>query len=124
LPPHDFIVRLDGKEAFTCSARTVVIGNTGSLPGGFSLLPDARLDDGRLDVGILAPRGAMDWALLADHVLAGKRQDEAYLQRHQAERVEVASVADLPRQLDGETIAPGRSLAIEVLRHALLVRAP
>ncbi|MGC8626145.1 MAG: diacylglycerol/lipid kinase family protein [Acidimicrobiales bacterium] len=124
LPPHDFTVSLDGKDAFSCSARSVVIGNTGCLPGGFSLMPEARLDDGLLDVAVLAPRGAMDWALLADHVLAGKKHDEAYLRRHQAKSVEVTANADLPRQLDGEAMAPGRSLAIEVLHQALLVRSP
>ena len=39
-------------------ARCVVVANAGLLPGGFTLLPAARLDDGRLDVGILAPPAA------------------------------------------------------------------
>src|SRR6266566_3957129 len=53
-----FTVRLDDDEPLARQARCVVVGNAGLLPGGFILLPQARLDDGLLDVGILAPSGA------------------------------------------------------------------
>src|SRR5205823_11841733 len=52
-----FTVRLDDDEPLARQARCVVVGNAGLLPGGFTLLPRARLDDGLLDVGILAPAG-------------------------------------------------------------------
>lgn len=52
--PATFTVRLDAGEPLTRVARCVVVGNAGVLPGGFVLLPRARLDDGLLDVGILA----------------------------------------------------------------------
>ena len=52
-----FTVRLDDGEPLARRARCVVVGNAGLLPGGFALLPRARLDDGVLDVGILAPVG-------------------------------------------------------------------
>ena len=53
-----FTVRLDDDEPLARQARCVVDGNAGLLPGGFILLPRARLDDGLLDVGILAPSAA------------------------------------------------------------------
>ncbi len=40
---------------------TVMIGNCGLLPGGVLLIPDAKLDDGLLDVVALRPLGAFSW---------------------------------------------------------------
>lgn len=43
------------------SVYTVMIGNCGLLPGGVLLIPDAKLDDGLLDVVALRPLGAFSW---------------------------------------------------------------
>lgn len=40
---------------------TVMIGNCGVLPGGVLLIPDAKIDDGELDVIALRPRGPFSW---------------------------------------------------------------
>ncbi|MGH3281374.1 MAG: diacylglycerol/lipid kinase family protein, partial [Trebonia sp.] len=51
VPAVRFTIRLDDGAPVEREARSVVAGNSGLLPGGFSLLPEARLDDGMLDVG-------------------------------------------------------------------------
>ena len=38
-----------------------MIGNCGSLPGGLLLIPDAKPDDGILDIVALRPQGAFGW---------------------------------------------------------------
>ena len=100
------------------------MGNVGLLPGGFVLLPDAQPGDGLLDVGILAPVGLPGWARVGYRVLTRSRQDDRQLERFRARRVEIRSDETLPRQVDGEIIAPGRSLTVEVRPAALLVRVP
>jgi diacylglycerol kinase family enzyme len=121
---HEFTVRLDGGPPLTRLARSVAVGNAGLLPGGFALLPGARLDDGVLDVGILAPAGPLGWGRVAYRIITGSGHDDGRLARFQARRVEIQAAADLPREVDGEMIAPGRTLIIEVRPAALLVRAP
>jgi diacylglycerol kinase family enzyme len=123
-PAATFSVRLDGGEPLRRRARCVVVGNGGLLPGGFVLLPEARLDDGRLDVGILAPAGAFGWPRAAARVLTRSRRQDRTLERFQARRVEITAAADLPRQIDGEVIAPGRTLTVSVCPGALTVRQP
>jgi diacylglycerol kinase family enzyme len=117
-------VRLDDDEPLARQARCVVVGNAGLLPGGFSLLPRARLDDGLLDVGILAPSGPAGWLRVAHRVLTGSSRDGRQLERHQARRVEIRAGKELPREVDGEVITPGRSLTVTLLRRALTVRVP
>jgi len=128
LPSHDFTVRLDDAEPLRRRARCVVVANAGLLPGGFTLLPEARLEDGLLDVGILAPAGAWDWLRVAGRVLArGRRQaghGDRTLEHFQARHVQISTDVDLPRQVDGEIVAPARALSVSVCPGALTVRLP
>jgi len=123
-PVHEFTVRLGDAEPLRRPARSVVVANAGLLPGGFTLLPGARLDDGLLDVGILAPSGAWDWIRLAGRLLTRDRRQDRALQRLQARRVRISADGILPRQVDGEIIPPGRTLSVSVCPQALVVRLP
>jgi diacylglycerol kinase family enzyme len=120
----EFIVRLDGGEPLVRRARCVVVGNSGLLPGGFPLLPDARPDDGVLDVGILAPGGPVGWISVGYRVISSSRRDDSWLERHRATRIEISAAVPLPRQADGELQGAGRDLTVTLLPGALLVRVP
>jgi diacylglycerol kinase family enzyme len=123
-PRTTFTIRLDGGDPLIRRAHSVTVGNSGALPGGFVIMPAARLDDGVLDVVILAPSGPFGWADVGYRVLAGSRSDDARLERHQARTVEISAEAELPRQVDGELIGPGRSLHVAVRPAVLKVRVP
>jgi diacylglycerol kinase family enzyme len=123
-PASDFTIRVDGGEPMHRRARCVVVGNSGLLPGGFGLLPGARLDDGRLDVGILAPTGPLGWPRVAGRILTRSRGRDSQLERFQARRIEISAASALPRQIDGELAAPGRTLDVSVWPDALTVRQP
>lgn len=120
--PSVFSIRLDGGEPLVRGARSVVVGNSGLLPGGFSLLPDARLNDGLLDVGVLAPRGPLGWPRLAARVLTHSDRQDRMLERFQARTVEITAAAPLPREVDGEVVTPDRSLTVSVAGKRLTVR--
>jgi diacylglycerol kinase (ATP) len=118
-PRATFTIRLDGDEQMIRQAHSVTVGNSGALPGGFVIMPTALLD-----VVILAPAGPLGWANVGYRVLIGSRRDDARLERHQARTVEIIAEADLQRQVDGELIAPARSLTVAVRPGALKVRLP
>jgi diacylglycerol kinase family enzyme len=124
LPPARFTIRLDGGPPIEREARSVVVGNTGLLPGGFALLPDARVDDGMLDVGVLAPRGPLGWSRVATRVLTNSRYEDKMLERFQARTVEITASEPLPREVDGELVTRGRTLAASVRPGVLTVRVP
>jgi diacylglycerol kinase family enzyme len=125
--PVAFSIRIDGGEPLTRRARCVTVGNSGALPGGFAVMPDARLDDGRLDVVVLAPSGPLGWADIGCRIAVGSRRDDAQLERFRASTVEVRAVEPqfgLPRQVDGELVEPSATLTARVLPGALLVKVP
>ena len=123
LPPGEFTVRLDDAEPMRRRARCVVVANAGLLPGGFTLLPQARLDDGLLDVGVLAPSGTWGWILLAGRVLLRRGQDRQ-LECVPARHVRISAEVELPRQVDGEIARPAPGLEVSVCPGALIVRQP
>lgn len=122
--PARFTIRLDGGAPLEREARSVVAGNSGLLPGGFRLLPDARVDDGLLDVGVLAPHGPGGWTRLATRVLTHSHHEDRMLERFQAAKIEISSLDLLPREVDGEVVAAGYSLTVTVAPGALTVRMP
>lgn len=61
LKPVRLRYRLDGQVEKSLNAHTLIVGNCGSLPGGILLLPDAKPDDGILDIAALKPRGRFGW---------------------------------------------------------------
>jgi diacylglycerol kinase family enzyme len=119
-----FTIALDGGEPMAWRARSVVAGNAGLLPGGFRLLPAAQLDDGQLDIGILAPASLADWLWVGGRVLTGSTQDDQRLARFRARRVEIRAEQRLPREVDGEVVGPGRRLTVTLRPLALTVRVP
>jgi len=105
-------------------ARTVVVGNVGLLQAGIPLLPDARVDDGLLDVVVVAPRHTWGWLAVVVRVLRRGRTTDAQLARMTGSSVVVRGGQPRARQLDGDYIGDGRELRCRVLAGTLLVRVP
>jgi YegS/Rv2252/BmrU family lipid kinase len=117
-------LRLDDGERLTRRASTVLIGNVGRLQGGIPLMPDARPDDGVLDVVVIAPRHVADWVRVGASVLARRRGGDRRVERFRARRVEIRTVEDQPVQLDGDPAGSSSRVVAEVQPGALLVRVP
>lgn len=56
--------RLDDGRTHRSRVSTVLIANLGYLPGNIELIPEAAIDDGRLDVVRLQPRNAWGWLMV------------------------------------------------------------
>ncbi len=117
-------VSVDGAQFVRHRARTVVVGNVGLLQAGIPLLPDARFDDGRLDVVVVAPQRLWGWVAVVVRVLRRGRTTDAQLARMTGSSVVVRTSQPQARQLDGDSIGAGRELRCRVLAGTLLVRVP
>lgn len=56
-----FDVTVDGGATRELKVYTLLIGNAGILPGNVTVIPDAKLDDGILDVAAIGPRKPWNW---------------------------------------------------------------
>jgi diacylglycerol kinase family enzyme len=117
-------ISVDGEPPVRRRVRTVVIGNVGSLQAGIPLLPDALIDDGLLDVVVIAPRQVFGWIPVVARVLTRRRTTDERLDRYTGRRVEVTAAHATPRQLDGDIVAPGTQIRAEVEPGRLLIRVP
>jgi diacylglycerol kinase family enzyme/membrane-associated phospholipid phosphatase len=117
-------ISMDGGEPMRRRARTVVIGNVGSLQAGIPLLPDAKIDDGVLDVVVIAPRRLFGWVPLLIRVLTRRKRVDEKLDRYTGRSVTIETQHATPRQLDGDTVGPGTRIHAEIEPGRLLMRVP
>jgi diacylglycerol kinase family enzyme/membrane-associated phospholipid phosphatase len=117
-------IAIDGREPVQRRARTVVVGNVGSLQAGIPLLPDAQIDDGVLDVVVIAPRRVAGWPALIYRVMLKRRRTDDRLDRFTGRSVVISAAHAIPRQLDGDLVGPGTELRCAVEPGRLLVRVP
>ncbi len=117
-------VTVEGLEPVTGKMRTVLIVNCGRLPGGLVLVPDARIDDGQLDIATLDARaGVAGWAGLVGEVVMQGRAVQAptlpdawragRIDHARGPSVDIVMEAPQRVQADGELL--GRAIKIRAV---------
>jgi len=131
--------RIDGAEPRANSVHTLLIGNCGVLPGNVVLLPEARIDDGVLDVVALRPEGFAGWLRIwteitwengvrrlgtAGRKLAGPRRPVRALRYLRGREFEVGLERPEPVELDGDAFGEAIGFHVRVDPGSLRVRTP
>ncbi len=119
--PFGIEMAVDGQRSAAGKARTVIVGNCGELTGGMVLLPDALVDDGRLDVATVSPESLTQWIGLAARVLAN-RDDGPSLERISGNDVVVSVDPAQLCEVDGDVLVPASSFRFAVQPGSLVVR--
>ncbi len=122
--------QVDDRDWIEVRGRSLLVGNVGRLPGGITLLPDARLDDGWLDLAALDTRGGVaGWAQLLGEVLlqrVGVRTELpakiGRIDHVRARKVRIQGVGGEQVQVAGESVGRVRQLCVRVDPRALVVR--
>lgn len=120
--PARFTVSVDG-ERYERTGFTVAVGNSGSYGGGMMLIPHAELDDGQLDVLIIAEESKLRFARGLAKVFKGTHIPSPYVTVLRGETIEVDSDRPFTVYADGDPIG-ATPATVRVERHALRVVAP
>ena len=113
-------------------ARNLLVANGGRLPAGITLLPQARTDDGLLDIAAIdTVAGLAGWSSLARQVLppyaahyseSGRSLGRVMLRRGGEVAVQLSAPALV--EVDGDLLAPTQGMRVRIDPGALLIRRP
>ncbi len=126
-------IHLDDQPPVTTRLRTLLVGTCGRLPGGITLIPDALVDDGTLDIAAIDTRGGIaGWAQLFGEVVLqglGVKTVELPNRIGRIDHTQCRSVTARIRggeqaQVDGDIIGRASAIKAWVEPGALVVRSP
>ncbi|WP_158590039.1 diacylglycerol/lipid kinase family protein [Amnibacterium setariae] len=122
LHPRRYRVVID-RDARHLDAVLVTVGNTASIGGGMRLAPDARVDDGLLDVLVAAPLSRRALLRLLPRVFRGTHVDDEHVDivRGRVVSIDVDDRGPAPvTYADGERFGP-LPVTLEAVRGALRI---
>ena len=115
-------LKVDGR-VLDESALGILVANGRYAAGGFDVAPQARVDDGLLDIVVVQPKGLVDRAVVAARLLAGDYTNSDSVLCMTCREVEITPPPGLSFNVDGER-GGGGVCRIEVRPAALRVLVP
>jgi diacylglycerol kinase (ATP) len=119
--PRACTIDLDG-EVWSTAAMLVAVGNGPSYGGGMRVTPDARMDDGLLDVMVVEPISRTQLLRIFPRVYAGTHVEHPAVTVRRARQVTVAA-RGIVGYGDGERFGP-LPITCTAVRGALQILAP
>ncbi|MGK2349120.1 bifunctional phosphatase PAP2/diacylglycerol kinase family protein [Actinomyces sp. W5033] len=120
--PFHVTITLDEGDSEARSAVMVLMGNVGTITGRMTIFPEARPDDGLLDLMVASPDRVTDWARLGTQILTGR--DSEGFRTTSAARVLIETDDPVPFELDGDTVGSARRVEAVTEPGALTVVVP
>ncbi|WP_177232023.1 diacylglycerol kinase family protein [Agromyces sp. CF514] len=140
--PYRAYYRTDAGRLHRSKVSTILVANLGYLPGNIELIPDAQLDDGRLDMAVLQPRNFLEWLFIWRKVTwenpvlrksaigrqimdltGGSRRREIVYSRGRSVDIEIGEGAE-EFEIDGDEFGTVVSARFTVDPAALIIRVP
>ncbi|KAA9394114.1 diacylglycerol kinase family lipid kinase [Kocuria coralli] len=104
--------------------RSILAANCGVLTGGLVLVPVAKINDGRLDVVVIAPRGPLGWVTLTSKIIFKQRHDLPSMEHSSCRKVRVEFHKPTEAQIDGDGIGRITAFEAKIMPEALYLRVP
>jgi YegS/Rv2252/BmrU family lipid kinase len=121
--PATFTVTLDSGQTHTVTGYTVAAANSKAYGGGMFMAPEASLEDGLLDVVMVAQAPKLRFLRLLPTVFKGTHVQEPNIQVVRSARVEISADRPFTLYADGDPIAE-LPVTISALPGAVRVLVP
>lgn len=119
--PRVMRIKVDDGPILRRRAIICLVGNVGAIQGQLELIPDARPDDGQLDVVVASPTRLRHWIGIARRIVTRKQQPGDRVDQLVGKRVEVVMKEPDEYELDGDTMGSCQRLVAEIEPGALRV---
>jgi diacylglycerol kinase (ATP) len=117
-------IRVDGLDWFDGRATCILLGNVGDLFGGVTVFPDARPDDGQLELGVVTAEGLVQWARTLARTATGDPTLSPFVRATRARKVKVQLDRKVRYELDGRDRTKVRTFKAKVEPGALRLCVP
>jgi diacylglycerol kinase (ATP) len=117
-------VTVDDATWFKGRASCLLFGNLGCLSGGLIAFPDARSDDGQLEIGVVTAATTLQWARVLGQMLRGKPERSKLVRTGRGRKISVKLDRDLPFQLDGGARPSTKKLRVRIAPQAVTICVP
>ena len=94
-------IKVDGRLWFDGKASCVLFGNVGTATGGLRIFPDARPDDGVLEIGVVTAKGPVDWLRVMTRIVSHDPDKSPMVHLSHGRKFSVRLDHPLPFELDG-----------------------
>jgi diacylglycerol kinase (ATP) len=120
----DVKVKVDGKQWFEGRASCVLVGNMGKVLGGIDVFPDARPDDGLLDIGVLTAQSRLDWLRFGARAVLGRSDSSPLVEITQGSTAKIRLDRTLPWELDGGDQPRAKKFDVSILPARVSICVP
>ena len=115
---------VDGSDWYEGTATCILLGNLGEIFAGVEVFPDARPDDGVLELGIVTAEGLVQWTRTLARTAAGDADRSPFVRTTKASSVKVALDRKVRYELDGGDRSKVKTFNVKVEERALSVCVP
>ncbi|WP_309065929.1 diacylglycerol/lipid kinase family protein [Microbacterium sp.] len=137
--PFRIVYQIEDGRLHSAKVQSVLFGNCGALPAGISLMPDASLDDGKMDIAVIQPTGPLGWLGIwrkiwwdnsvlrrtrAGRRVLERRGKDASIRYLSGRSAEAAMVAPTSIELDGDELGLAVRMACRIQQGGLTIVLP
>ncbi|HEX8005726.1 MAG TPA: diacylglycerol kinase family lipid kinase, partial [Trebonia sp.] len=117
-------IKVDGKRFFKGKVSCVLTANVGKILGGVEAFPQARPDDGHLELGVVTARNPVQWARTFGRLALGHPEQSPFAKVTQGKKFRIRFDQKVRFELDGGARPASKELRIKVRPSSVTVCVP
>jgi YegS/Rv2252/BmrU family lipid kinase len=117
-------VEVDGERFFKGRVSCVLAGNVGTILGGIKAFPEARPDDGLLELGVVTAKNPLEWARTFGKLARGRAKESRFADITHGKKITIRFDRKVPYELDGGARPARKAMRIKARPGSITICVP